>query len=284
MAIRVYKKTSAGRRNASVNMRTEVTKKSPEKALLKPITKNGGRNHHGKITVEHRGGGHKRRYRCIDFKRNKLDVAAKVVGVEYDPNRSANLALLEYADGERRYIVAPRGLTDGAEVVSTQGAAEPKVGNTMPIKNIPSGLNLHCIELVPGRGAQLCRSAGTTARLTNKEGKWATLVFPSGEVRQVSLNCRATIGQVGNKDHSQVRLGKAGRARHLGRRPVVRGMAMQHHDHPWGGGDGRSKHNRPPASRTGVQSKGGKTRQPDKASSKRILRRRFSKRYGQLTV
>jgi len=284
MAIRVYRKTSAGRRNASVNLYSEVTKTTPEKSLLKPLKKSGGRNHSGKITVQHRGGGHKRRYRLVDFKRGKLDVTAQVIGIEYDPNRTANLALLEYEDGERRYIIAPRGLKDGADVVSTQGVAEPKIGNTMPIRHIPAGLNLHCIELVPGKGAQLCRSAGTTARLTNKEGQWATLVFPSGEVRQVSLDCRATIGQVGNTDHGQVKLGKAGRARHLGKRPVVRGMAMQHHDHPWGGGDGRSKHNRPPASKTGVPSKGGKTRPRNKASNKRILRRRTSKRYGQLTL
>lgn len=284
MAIRKYKRTSAGRRNASVNLYTEVTKKSPEKSLLAPLPKKGGRNNQGFITTQHRGGGHKRRYRKIDFKRNRNDEVAKVVGIEYDPNRSSNVALVEYTDGELRYIIAPLGLTDGAKIIATQGVAEPKVGNTMPLRSIPTGLNVHCIELTPGRGAQLCRSAGTYARLTNKEGRWATLVFPSGEIRQVSVECRATVGQVGNTDHNQVVLGKAGRARHLGRRPVVRGMAMQHHDHPWGGGDGRSKHNRDPASRTGVKSKGGKTRQRGKASNKRILRRRYSKRYGQLTV
>lgn len=284
MAIRKYNRTSAGRRNASVNLYTEVTKKSPEKSLLSPLPKKGGRNNQGFITTQHRGGGHKRRYRKIDFKRNRNDETAKVVGIEYDPNRSANLALVEYPDGEKRYIIAPMGLTDGDNIVATQDVAEPKVGNTMPLRSIPTGLNVHCIELTPGRGAQLCRSAGTYARLTNREGRWATLVFPSGEIRQVSVDCRATIGQVGNSDHNQVVLGKAGRARHMGRRPVVRGMAMQHHDHPWGGGDGRSKHNRDPASKTGVKSKGGKTRKRGKASNKRILRRRTSKRYGQLTV
>jgi len=284
MPIRVYNKTSAGRRNASVNMKTEVTKQKPEKSLLRPKKKTSGRNHHGVITVESRGGKHKRRYRVIDFSRSKIDMPAKVIGIEYDPNRTANLALLEYADGERRYIIAPHDLTDGVEVISTQGVAEPKVGNAMPLRSIPAGLTVHCVEMVPGKGAQMCRSAGTYARLTNKEGQWATLVFPSGEVRQVSLNCRATIGQVGNVDNSQVKLGKAGRARHMGIRPHTRGMAMQHHDHPLGGGDGRSKHNRPPASATGVPSKGGRTRKPNKASSKRILRRRVSKRYGQLAV
>ncbi len=284
MAIRIYNKTSPGRRNASVNLRTEVTKHTPEKSLLRPKIRSSGRNHHGVITVESRGGGHKRRYRVVDFARTKVDIPAKVVGIEYDPNRSANLALLEYADGERRYIIAPAGLTDGAEVISTNDVAEPKTGNAMPLRSIPAGLNVHCIELVPGKGAQLCRSAGTYARLTNKEGRWATLVFPSGEIRQVSLDCRATIGQVGNSDHSQVKLGKAGRARHMGRRPHTRGVAMQHHDHPLGGGDGRSKGNRVPASRTGVLSKGGKTRKPNKASNKRILRRRVSKRYGQLSL
>jgi large subunit ribosomal protein L2 len=284
MAIRIYKRTSAGRRNASVNLHDEVTKTSPEKALLAPIKKSGGRNHHGVITSHCRGGGHKRRYRQIDFYRGKDDVAATVVGIEYDPNRSANIALLEYADTERRYILAPIGLQVGQSILSSANAIEPSVGNSMPLRAIPSGLNLHNIELVPGKGGQLCRSAGTYARLTNKEGQWGTLVFPSGEIRQVSLNCRATIGQVGNLDHNRVTLGKAGRARHLGRRPHIRGMAQSHHTHPMGGGEGRSKGNRPPASRTGVLAKGGTTRKPGKASNKRIIRRRVSKRYGQLRL
>ena len=284
MAIRVYKRTSAGRRNASVNLHSEVTKLTPEKSLLKPKPKKGGRNHHGIITNVSVGGGAKRRYRVMDFKRNKLDVPAKVIGIEYDPNRTCNIALLEYEDGQRRYIIAPVGLTDGEVLLSSNTLVEPKVGNAMPLKLIPAGLNVHNIELVRGKGGQLCRSAGTYARLTNKEGRWATLVFPSGEIRQVSMECRATIGQVGNTDHQNVKLGKAGRARHMGRRPHTRGVAKNHHNHPLGGGDARSKHNRPPASKTGVQSKGGRTRKPVKPSSKRIIRRRVSKRYGQLTV
>lgn len=284
MAIRIYKKTTAGRRNASVNLYSEVTKTKPEKSLLRPKSKTGGRNHHGVITSQSRGGGHKQRYRVIDFRRTKDDVAAKVVGIEYDPNRTCNIALLEYEDGERRYILAPIGLTDGDTVVSSTKAVEPKVGNTMPLRGIPAGLNVHNVEMVPGKGGQMCRSAGTYARLTNKEGRWGTLVFPSGEVRQISLDCRATIGQVGNQDHSKVVLGKAGRNRHLGRRPHVRGMAKSHHVHPMGGGEGRSKGNRPPASATGVLAKGGRTRKPGKASNKRIIRRRVSKRYGQLKL
>jgi large subunit ribosomal protein L2 len=284
MPIRVYKRTSAGRRNASVNMFTEVTKKSPEKSLLVPKIRTSGRNHHGVITVRSRGGGAKKRYRKIDFKRGRHDQPAKVIGVEYDPNRTCNIALLEFEDGERRYIIAPVGLTDGETLVSGSKTAEPKVGNSMPLRAVPAGLNVHNIELVPGRGGQLCRAAGTYARLSNKEGQWATLVFPSGEIRQVSLDCRVTIGQVGNTDHSQVVIGKAGRSRHMGIRPHTRGVAMNHHDHPLGGGDGKSKGNRAPASKTGVLSKGGKTRQSDKASSKRIIRRRRSKRYGQLTL
>ena len=284
MAIRVYKRTSAGRRNASVNLHSEVTKRTPEKSLLQPKPKKGGRNHHGIITNVSVGGGAKRRYRVMDFKRNKLDVPAKVLGIEYDPNRTCNIALLEYEDGQRRYIIAPVGLADGEVLLSSNTLVEPKVGNAMPLKLIPAGLNVHNIELVRGKGGQLCRSAGTYARLTNKEGLWATLVFPSGEIRQVSMECRATIGQVGNTDHQNVKLGKAGRARHMGRRPHTRGVAKNHHNHPLGGGDAKSKHNRPPASRTGVQSKGGRTRKPVKPSNKRIIRRRVSKRYGQLTV
>jgi len=283
MAIRVYKRTSAGRRNSSVNLYSEVTKTSPEKSLLGPKVKTGGRNHHGVITSRHRGGGAKQRYRKIDFRRNKDGVSATVVGIEYDPNRTCNIALLAYEDGERRYILAPIGLTDGDKVMSSAEACEPKAGNAMPLAYIPSGLNVHNIEMAPGKGGEMCRAAGSYARLTNREGGWATLVLPSGEIRQVSLNCRATIGQVGNTDHQNVRLGKAGRARYLGIRPRIRGVATNHHDHPMGGGDGRSKGNRPPASKTGVQSKGGKTRKT-KASNKRIIRRRRSKRYGQLSL
>ena len=284
MAIRIYKKTTNGRRNASVNLYSEVTKKRPEKSLLVKKTKNGGRNHHGKITVQSRGGGAKQRYRRIDFKRSKDDMQANVIGIEYDPNRTCNIALLEYADGERRYIIAPLKLTDGDVVISSGDRAEPKPGNSMPLRAIPAGLNVHNIELVAGRGGQICRSAGSYARLTNKEGRWATLVFPSGEIRRVSLDCRATVGQVGNTDHNRVVIGKAGRARHMGRRPHTRGVAKNHHDHPLGGGDGRSKGNRAPASPTGVPAKGGRTRQRGKASNKLIIRRRVSKRYGQLKL
>jgi len=282
MAIRIYKPTSPGRRVASVNLHSEVTKHAPEKSLLKPLKKHGGRNHTGKITTQHRGGGHKRRYRVIDFKRRKIDVPGVVKGIEYDPNRTCNIALVEYRDGEKGYILAPVGLTDGMTVVSGSKRVEPSVGNAMPIRFIPSGLTVHNVELTPGRGGQLGRSAGAAIRLTNKEGKWATLVLPSGEIRQVSVNCRATIGQVGNTDHANLVLGKAGRKRWLGVRPTTRGMAMSHHAHPMGGGEGRSKGGRPPASATGVPSKGGRTRSRSKPSSKRIIRRRRSKRYGVL--
>lgn len=284
MTIRIYNKTSAGRRNATVNLHSEVTKFEPEKSLLRPKHQKAGRNHHGIITVPSRGGGAKKRYRIVDFKRDKDGVEGKVVGIEYDPNRSCHLALVEYTDGERRYVLAAVGMKDGDSVVSGNENVEPRTGNTMPLAQVPAGLNVHNIELVPGRGGQLCRAAGSYARLTNKEGGWATLVFPSGEIRQVSLRCRATIGQVGNLDHQGVRLGKAGRARAMGMRPHTRGVAKNHHNHPLGGGDGRSKHNRAPASRTGVLAKGGHTRKPGKASNARILRRRRSVRYGQLTL
>ncbi len=284
MAIRVYKRTSNGRRNASVNLHSEVTKKKPEKSLLSPKKRTGGRNHHGIITCQGRGGGAKKRYRRIDFVRSKLNVPAKVIGIEYDPNRTCNIALLEYEDGEKRYILAPVGLTDGHTVIASNERVDPNPGNSMPIGVIPSGLNVHNIELEPGGGGRLCRAAGAYARLTNKEGAWATMVFPSGEMRQVSVNCRATIGQVGNTDHANIKLGKAGRSRHMGRRPQTRGVARNHNDHPMGGGDGRSKGGRAPASVTGVLAKGGHTRRKHKASNKRILRRRRSKRYGQLSL
>ena len=283
MPIRVYKPTSAGRRNASVNIHAEVTKNRPEKSLTEPITKNGGRNNHGKITVRGRGGGHKRMYRKIDFRRaDRLDIPGKVIGVEYDPNRSCHIALVEYKDDKKRYIVCPKGLTDGDSVLTSDSAIEPKVGNCMKIKHIPTGLDVHCVELQPGKGAQICRSAGSSARLSNREGKYATLVLPSGEIRRVSVECRATIGVVGNSDHSQRRLGKAGKSRHLGRRPKTRGVAMDHDAHPLGGGEGRSKGNRAPVSKTGVPAKGGSTRNRKKHSEDLIIRRRKSKRYGQL--
>ena len=284
MPIRVYKPTSAGRRNASVNTHDAVTKTTPEKSLLRPLPKKGGRNHHGKITVRGRGGGAKRRYRVIDFKRRDRDgVKGKVLGIEYDPNRSCHIALIEYADGQKRYILAPVGLTDGDTVLSSSTEAiEPSVGACMPLRYIPTGLNVHCVELLPGKGGQMCRSAGMYARLVNKEDDYATLVLPSGESRRVPIDCRATIGQVGNTDHQNRRLGKAGLTRHLGRRPITRGVAKSHHAHPLGGGEGRSKGNRAPVSPSGVQSKGGPTRNKKQHSTDLIIRRRRSKRYGQL--
>ncbi|MCW5766174.1 MAG: 50S ribosomal protein L2, partial [Phycisphaeraceae bacterium] len=253
MPIRIYNKTSAGRRFASVNMHAEVTKASPEKSLTQPLPKKGGRNSYGIITTRGRGGGAKRLYRVVDFKRADRDgVEGKVVGIEYDPNRSAHIALVKYTDGVVRYIIAPVGMQVGQSVLSGTSAIDPKVGNNMPLKYIPTGLAVHCVELVPGRGGQMCRSAGMYARLTNKEARYATLVLPSGEQRMVHIDCRATIGEVGNIDHQNVRLGKAGLTRHLGRRPITRGVAKSHNAHPLGGGSGRSKGNRPPCGPTGV--------------------------------
>jgi len=263
MPIRIYKKTSAGRRFSSVNLNTEVTKKEPEKSLTRALTKSAGRNHHGKITTRGRGGGAKRLYRVIDFRRLDRDgIVGTVTSIEYDPNRTAHIALVQYSDKVKRYILAPLGLKVGEQIVT--------------------GLSVHCVELQPGKGGQLCRGAGMYARLTNKEGHYATLVLPSGEQRRVHIDCRATIGQVGNADQQNVRWGKAGRMRHLGRRPITRGMAKSHNAHPLGGGSGRSKGNRPPCGPTGVLAKGGRTRNPRKASSKLIIRRRVSQRYGQV--
>ncbi|MHC5022696.1 MAG: 50S ribosomal protein L2 [Planctomycetota bacterium] len=284
MAIRICKPTTNGRRNMSVNLRDEVTKQTPEKSLLKPLKKSGGRNHQGKVTVRGRGGGHKRRYRRIDFRRTKDDAPATVRGIEYDPNRTCFIALLEYADGTKRYILAPRGITDGDVLVSSGEVIEPKPGNCMPLKHIPTGLSVHNIEFEPGKGGALCRSAGAGARLSNKEGRFATLVLPSGEIRQVSLECRATVGELGNAEHQNVKLGKAGRNRWRGRKPKVRGVAKDHACHPLGGGEGRSKSGREPASASGTKSKGGRTRRRGKWSDSRILRRRKSKRYGQLKL
>ena len=284
MAIRIYKPTTPGRRNASVNLHVEVTKRTPEKSLLAPLSKTGGRNNQGKKTVRGRGGGHKRRYRRIDFLRTKDDMDAVVVGVEYDPNRSCHIALLKYEDGTLRYILAPKGVTDGDVLVSSADAVEPKPGNCMPVKHIPTGLVLHNVELEPGRGGKICRSAGVGARLTNKEGRWATIVLPSGEIRQISMECRASVGVLGNSDHANVKLGKAGRARWLGRRPTTRGVAMSHHCHPHGGGDGKSKGGREPSNAAGTGAKGGRTRQRGKSSDARIIRRRKSVRYGQLKI
>lgn len=281
MAIKVYKPTSPGRRKSSVNVHAEITdrRKKPEKSLLEPLKKTGGRNHHGVITSRHRGGGNKRRYRKIDFRRSKDGVVATVVSIEYDPNRTCHIALLEYADGEKRYILAPAGLMAGEEL-SSGTRVEPKVGNAMPLSSVPVGMDVHNVEMVPGGGGKLVRSAGLSARLMAREGDWATLVLPSGEMRQVRVECRATIGAVGNADHQNVRWGKAGRRRHMGRRPHVRGVAMNPVAHPLGGGEGRSGGGRHPCSPTGKLAKGGRTRNPRKTSSKRILRRRRSVRYG----
>jgi large subunit ribosomal protein L2 len=283
MAIKIYKPTSPGRRKASVNTHDEVTDKrrKPEKSLLEPLKKTGGRNHSGKITAWHRGGGHKRRYRRIDFKRTKDNVTAKVVAIEYDPNRSSHIALLEYADGEKRYILAPQGLKPG-EVLESGQRVEPKVGNCMPLKAIPVGMDVHNIELTAGQGGRMVRTAGSSARLIAREGEWATLLLPSGEMRQIRVECRATIGALGNADHQNVRLGKAGKTRYLGWRPHVRGVAMNPVAHPLGGGEGRSGGGRHPCSPWGKLAKGGATRKRGKPSSKRILRRRRTVRYGQL--
>ncbi|HAA68281.1 MAG: 50S ribosomal protein L2 [Planctomycetaceae bacterium] len=284
MGIRKYKPTTAGRRNASVSDFAELTPGAkPEKSLLRPLHKKGGRNNQGKITARHRGGGHKRRYRIIDFRRNKDGVVAKVDSIQYDPNRSARIALLHYRDGEKRYILAPDGLKAGDRVES--GAdSPPDLGNALPLRNIPLGTEIHNVELLPGRGGAMCRSAGSSARLLAREGDWAQLSLPSGEIRRVPSKCRATIGKVGNPEHMAVRLGKAGRKRWLGRRPHVRGTAMNPIDHPHGGGEGRTKGGRHPVSPTGVPAKGGPTRQKRKPSNAAIVRRRRSKRYGQLTL
>ena len=278
MAIRRYKPTSPGRRVSSVSDHAEITSTTPEKTLLRPISKTGGRNHHGHVTSRRRGGGHKRKYRVIDFLRNKDDIPAKVASIEYDPNRSANIALLHYADGVKRYILAPRGVTVGEELRSGQ-QVDPKPGNCMPLRTIPQGMYVHNVELRPGQGGQLARAAGTMIQLSAKEGDHAHLVMPSGEIRMVHLDCRATMGQVGNVEHNLVRLGKAGRSRWLGRRPKVRGSAMYPAAHPLGGGEGRSGAGRPPCSPWGKPSKGGKTRNPRKVSNNHIVRRRkFKKR------
>lgn len=279
MAIKVYKPTSAGRRNASVNIREELTGHAPTKSLLRPIKKTGGRNHHGVITSRCRGGGAKRMYRVIDFKRNKDGVEGNVATIEYDPNRTCNIALINYADGEKRYILAPVGLKAGQKVYSGD-EAEPRIGNCLPLTNIPTGLTIHNIEMTPGQGGKLVRTAGGSAKLMAKEGKWAHLLLPSGEMRMVDARCRATIGQLGNLDHQNVKLGKAGRKRHMGRRPHVRGVAMNPVAHPMGGGEGRSGGGRHPCSPTGKLAKGGRTRKKKKTSNKLIIRRRRSKRYG----
>ena len=277
MAIRVYKPTSPARRFMSVLTYEEVTKKAPEKSLTEVLKKNSGRNKQGKITVRHQGGGNKRKYRIIDFKRDKVDIPAKVSAIEYDPNRSAFIALLYYADGEKRYILAPLGLKVGDTVISSD-TADIKPGNALPISNIPVGTLIHNLELKPGRGGQLVRSAGNAAQLMAKEGKWAQVRLPSGEVRLVSVDAKATIGTVSNTDHSNVRIGKAGRTRHLGIRPTVRGVVMNPCDHPHGGGEGKSPVGLPaPVTPWGKPALGLKTRKHNKYSDKKIVKRAGNK-------
>ena len=274
MGIKKYKPTSPGRRNMSVNTFDEVTKKEPEKSLLTPLKSKAGRNNYGRITVRHQGGGVKRKYRIIDFKRNKDGVPGKVAGIEYDPNRSSNIALIHYADGEKRYIIAPLKLKVGDTIVSGP-EAEITIGNCLPLKNIPVGTLVHNIELKAGKGGQMVRSAGASAQLMAKEGNYATLRLPSGEMRQVRLECRATVGTVGNLDHQNVRIGKAGRKRHMGIRPTVRGSVMNPNDHPHGGGEGRAPVGRSgPVTPWGKPALGYKTRKKNKTSDKYIVRRR----------
>lgn len=276
MPIRKYKPTSAGRRNMSVSTFEEITKKDPEKSLLAPLRKSGGRNNRGRITTRHRGGGTKRQYRIIDFKRNKHGVAARVAAIEYDPNRSARIALLHYVDGEKRYILAPNGLRVGDTVMSGP-EADIRVGNALPLRVIPLGTQVHNIELQIGRGGVMVRSAGASAQLMAKEGAYATLRMPSGEMRRVHVECLATIGQVGNADHQNVRLGKAGRKRWLGRRPEVRGSAMNPRDHPHGGGEGRAPRGMAPKTKWGKPARGVRTRHNPRTDTY-IVRRRSAKR------
>lgn len=274
MAIRKYKPTSAGRRLGTVQDFTELADKRPEKRLSQPKKKTGGRNNKGIITSRFRAGGHKRRYRQIDFKRDKDGIPARVAAIEYDPNRSARIALLNYADGEKRYILCPDKLQVGQTLLSGL-QVDPTVGNSMPLRNIPQGVAIHAIEMRPGQGAKLARSAGMIVQIASKEGDYAHLILPSGEMRRIHMECRATVGQVGNLDHQNVRLGKAGRMRWLGRKPHNRGSAMNPIDHPMGGGEGRTGGGgRPQVGPTGVLSKGGKTRSRKKASNKFIVRRR----------
>ena len=283
MAIKIYKKTSAGRRFSSVNVSEEITVDTPHKSLLRPVKKHGGRNFRGIITTRHHGGGAKRMYRIIDFRRNLDGPAAEVLTIEYDPNRSCNIALVGYPDGQKRYILAPLGLKIGQKLFSGE-TAEPRLGNCLPLAKIPVGLEVHNVEMAPGQGGKLVRTAGGVARLVAREGKWAHLLLPSGEMRMVNAQCRATIGQLGNMEHGSIRWGKAGRKRHLGIRPTVRGSAMNPVAHPMGGGEGRRSGGRDPVSPTGKLSKGGKTRKRRKVSNKLIIRRRRNVRYGQLVL
>jgi len=272
MPIKQYSPTSPGRRGMSVVVAEEITKKRPEKTLVKHLPDSGGRNNQGRMTIRHRGGGHKQLYRIIDFKRNKLNIEAKVVSIEYDPNRSANIALLQYLDGEKRYILAPLGLKVGDKVCAGSDV-DIKVGNTLPLGAIPTGTNIHNIELRKGKGGQLVRGAGTSAQLAAKEGKYAHVKLPSGEVRLIHLDCMATIGQIGNMEHGNISLGKAGRKRWAGKRPHTRGVAMNPVDHPLGGGEGKTSGGRHPVSPWGQPAKGYKTRR-NKTTNKFIVKRR----------
>ena len=277
MSIKIYNPTTNARRNMSVTDYTELSKNGPERSLLAPLNKNSGRNSYGRITVRHRGGGNRKKYRIIDFKRDKFDMGAQVLSIEYDPNRSAHIALLQYEDGEKRYILAPAGLKAG-DTVEAGANADIKPGNALPLANIPTGTFIHNVELYPGRGGQLARAAGNAAQLMAKEGAYALLRLPSGELRNVSVNCMATIGQVGNVDHENVKIGKAGRKRHMGWRPTVRGSVMNPNDHPHGGGEGRAPVGRPgPVTPWGKPAMGLKTRKAKNPTNKFIIKRRNGK-------
>ena len=277
MGIKTYNPYTPSRRQMTGSDFSEITKKTPEKSLLAPKSRQAGRNNQGKITVRHRGGGAKKKYRIIDFKRRKDGIAATVIGIEYDPNRTANIALICYEDGEKAYILAPEGLKDGMKVMNGP-EAEVRVGNCLPLSQIPVGTQIHNIELHPGKGGQMVRSAGNSAQLMAKEGKYATLRLPSGEMRMVPLECRASIGVVGNGDHNLINIGKAGRTRHMGIRPTVRGSVMNPNDHPHGGGEGKTGIGRPgPCTPLGKPALGLKTRKKNKASNKMIVRRRDGK-------
>lgn len=273
MAVRRYNPTSPGRRGMSVSTFEEITTSKPERSLLAPLKKSGGRNNRGRITVRHRGGGHKRRYRIIDFKRAKFGVPGRIATIEYDPNRTARIALVNYKDGEKSYIIAPEGIGVGDEIVAGPDV-EIRTGNALPLKNIPAGTMVHCVELKAGKGAQLARSAGASVQLTGKEGGYGYLRLRSGEIRRVRLECLATIGVVGNNDHKNIDLGKAGRRRWLGIRPTVRGVAMNPIDHPHGGGEGRTSGGRHPVTPWGVPTKGYRTRNNKRTDKMRIRRRK----------
>ena len=273
MAVKIYSPVTPSRRSMTGHSFEEITRRKPEKSLVRGLKENAGRNDAGRMTVRRRGGGHKRRYRAIDFRRNKFGVPAKVASIEYDPNRSARIALLHYADGEKRYILAPLGLQVG-ETLNSGPDAEIKVGNALPLEKIPLGSAIHNVEMIPGAGGQLVRSAGVAAQLVDREGKYARLRMPSGEIRLLQVRCMATVGQVGNIDHSNITIGKGGRSCWMGRRPKVRGVAMNPVDHPHGGGEGKSSGGRHPVTPWGVPTKGYKTRNPKKKSGQFIVSRR----------